>query len=124
MLKFNIPNHEKELVEAENLLKKVQTKVTNVTVALSEERRKYFLSLTTDILYLIGEHSQPIFDLREVIEKEYTTKYLKSPALGKKLYLEYYEGLHKPYDRLKNRAFKLIKLIDPTNEGIEEEIYT
>lgn len=119
-LKFNVPNHEAELEQASSLLKRIGDKVA---LGLGEDRAQSMLQLTTDILYLVGELSQDIFDLRITMETEYNKYYSKSPALGKKLYLEHYQELHKPYDKLKNRAFKLIKMIDPTNEGIEEEIY-
>ena len=123
MIEFEVPNHEKDLEEADALLKRILAKVTS-PIELGKDRKQAMLALTTDILYIIGDLSQAIFDLRTIMEEAYTHKYLKSPALGKKLYLEHYEGLHKPYDRLKNKTFKLIQLIDPSNEGIEEEIYT
>jgi len=122
MIEFNIPNHEKELEEADALLKKIHSKVT-APIPLGEDRRNAMLQLTNDILYLIGEYSQPIFDLRTTMEEAYSKKYIKTPALGKELYLKHYESLHKPYDKIKNKVFKLIEIIDPSNVGIADEIY-
>lgn len=121
MLKFNIPNHENELETAEILIKKFQDRFNSNN--LSDVRKLALLKLTTKVLYAVGEFSEDIFVLRPEMERKYTEMYPQSPALGKKLYLEHYEGLHKPYNKLKNRAFKLIQLLDPIDEGIEEEIF-
>jgi hypothetical protein len=118
-IEFNIPNHEPELQEVEALLNKLQTKIKTFKKqekTFTIEQEEAIVKLSTDLLYMVGELSMPIFALREEMEEAYSKKYVKSPALGKKLYLEQYENVHKPYDKLKNKAFKIINHFEPFEE--------
>ena len=79
-------------------------------------KKKQLVFVVSTVLDAVGELSQPAFDVRESMEEEYNKKYIKSPALGKQLFLKEYELLHKPFDKLKNKCFDLLTKIDPTGE--------
>ena len=124
MLKFNIPNHEKDLYEVETLLNKTSTNLKVLEakeIELEDEQKEQLLKLVTNLLYKVGDLSIPIFELREMMENTYFEQYKQSPALGKELYMKHYESIHRPYDKLKNKAFRLIQILDPYNDGFEEE---
>lgn len=102
-----------ELVEEREIANAELIKLEN---KLSSDQKEKVTKLLSDILYKVGDMSIPIFEIRETMEEKYAKKYVKSPALGKKLYLEHYENVHKPFDKLKNRTFKVINILDPFDD--------
>jgi hypothetical protein len=62
----------------------------------------------TKVLCKISQLSTPFFDVRDELMKEYDRKYLQYPELGKKLKWEHYYELHKPFDVIKTKCWKLL----------------
>lgn len=89
---------------------------------LTRTQRKLHYTTVSQILDIVGALSIPIFEARESIEDHYRKKYIKQPALGKTLWLKEYDKLHKPFDRLKNRCWSLLKKLDPKEEFEYETI--
>ena len=118
-IELKLEDHSRELEQAGNILNKVSKefkwyKETKVDIP---HRKKFTLVyLTSKVLDLVGELSMTRFDVRDSLEEKYKIQYCKSPELGKKLYLEHYESIHKPYDKIKNKCFELLGRIDPKNE--------
>jgi hypothetical protein len=52
--------------------------------------------------------SMSINEIETKLKDHYTCTYTKSPELGKKLFLDHYFSLHKPYDKVKNMLWKAI----------------
>jgi len=111
---FNIPNHTEELHKAELLIKKYQTILKN------HIKRKHISNIEFEFLYdetfrvldYVGRLSSSIFLLENEIEDFYIKKYIHSPELAKKLWLDYYDNIHHPYDLLKNRCFRILDDLD------------
>lgn len=62
--------------------------------------------ITVQILEYMGELTIDIFRLHNEMFDFYTTQHPRE--LGKKLYIDRVDGIHKPYDLIKNRCFKLL----------------
>ena len=120
-----IPDHKDDLKQGKKILTSVEKEITyfkDLGVELTRTQRKVMYAKISELLDLIGELSKPIFNSRIAIEESYRKKYDKQPALGKKLWLDHYEGLHKPYDQLKNKCWNLLSKLDPDCEFNYEEI--
>lgn len=118
-IKVTVPDMSDKLETASNLLKRSEKdykwyRDNDKEMPLS--KKKQLVYVVSTVLDAVGELSQPAFDVREKMEEDYNLKYLKSPALGKELFLKHYESLHKPYDKLKNKCFDLLNKIDPKGE--------
>lgn len=116
---------ENKTLDEKEVLREIE--ISNIeleNIKLSDEEYEKTLDLITNLLYKLGDLSIPVFEAREKIETSYFKKYKNSPALGKSLYLKEYSKFHFEYDRLKNKAFRLINIINPMPEEdmVEEEI--
>ena len=113
---IKLQDHERELEQAKGILSKVEKEYKwyrDTKVEIPHRKMHTLVYMTSTVLDLIGELSMTRFDVRDSMEEDYKKKYLNSPALGKKIFLEHYEGLHKPYDKVKNKCFDLLRKIDP-----------
>lgn len=77
--------------------------------SLSEQEYKDLFILIIQVLEYVGDLSIPMFNIQDQLEKNYNRMYKSSPELAKKLYLEHYHELHRPYNILKNRCFTLLE---------------
>lgn len=112
---FNLPNNDNELSRAEDVIEKLKTKinqyVTNVHLITDDQ----FIQVYNEIfrvLDYVGQLSVPAFAIEDQLEEMYDKKYRHAPELAKKLWLDHYENVHKPYTVLKNRCFKLLDDLD------------
>lgn len=139
---IELEDHEKQLVKAWELLKKVinefksyrdiaKKKAIRIFDSPTEEqirevmeiphdRKKFLLYMVDNILGAVGEMSISRFNVMEPLEEEYKLKYQQSPALGKTLFLEHYNLIHAPYDKLKNKCFDLLFKLDPTATIVDD----
>ena len=110
---FKLPNHENELSQAEDVINKLKQKII-----LSEVQKmsdKQFIETFEEIiraLDYVGKLSLPTFAIEDKMEAMYVKQYRHSPALAKKLWLDHYGNVHRPYNILKNRCFKLLDELD------------
>jgi len=117
-IEVKVPKHGPELKQATKLLESVEKDLNwheQVKRELTFTQRKEYILKVSLLLDAIGELSRSRFDVREEIESKYMEYYSNQPALGQTLWLKYYESLHKPYDKIKNKCFNLIEKIDPDN---------
>ena len=120
---LNLPDHTKQLYEAEQYIKDIKTQV----LLCQEEKKiddKTYNKLhdkITDILYYVGELSMPAFNVHEKLEDEYFNVYKHAPELAKKLWLDHYNRLHRPYNILKNRLFRMYEILDETYKEVYGE---
>lgn len=97
-----------QLKKAYNLLIKLSTKFDQLNKfnEINEKERNILVADIITILELIGEMTDPLFAIRDDIEAKYFAK-VKDPEIARKLFLNEYEALHKPYDYVKNFGWNL-----------------
>jgi hypothetical protein len=126
IINIETPDHKHELSRATELLKKVDAELKrykDVEGKLPYDVMKKLHYTTNTILFIIGDLSTEIFAKRDNIEALYFKEYKSQPALAKKLWLDHYENLHAPYDKLKNKCRHLLGQIDPNGQIRKEEEY-
>lgn len=111
---FNLPDHTAELFEAENRIAKLRTEIDfmNYNNAITMEFHTDYFEKIVRVLDYIGNLSKPAFGINQEIEDKYFLKYKHFPALAKKLWQEHYENIHRPYNILKNRCYRMLNAID------------
>lgn len=67
---------------------------------------------TIDILLMFGDVSDPFFEIRDELKDKYTWRYISSPAIGRKIFLEHFANIHHKFDFQKNKCYDLIDEID------------
>lgn len=84
---------------------------------LTPRKQELYIYTLEEALSLVGSWSQQMFDILVPLKESYAKRYLASPKLGQKLFLEKYEELHKPYDQAKNRLWKLLLTV----KGVQDD---
>lgn len=64
--------------------------------------------LSQKCLRKVADLSTTRSEIQTKLNDYYTKTYNHSPAMGKKLFLDHYFTLHKPYDDIKDKIWKLI----------------
>ena len=113
-LSVNLPKHQNELSIAENIIEKLKLKFKTIVDDndITGNNHKALYEETVRILDYVGRLSMSAFNLETKLEEMYLLKYQHSPQLAKQLWLEHYETIHQPYNKLKNRCFKLLDDLD------------
>jgi len=111
---FNLPNHSNELSKAESIIEKHQQafKVLQNRNNIEDHEYTRLFEETIRMLDYLGRLSTPAFAIRNELEELYFKKFIHSPELAKKLWLDHYKNIHHPYNLLKNRCFKLLEDLD------------
>ena len=111
---FNLPDHTSDLARIEDIISKIRSKLETITTnkTINNANHLALFEETVKVLLNVGGLSQPVFEIGDEMEAMYTQRYKHAPSLGKQLYLGHYEGIHHPYDILKNRCFKLLGDLD------------
>jgi hypothetical protein len=108
---FNLPNHDNELSEAGDIIEKlkyqINTCIENVEIITDKEFVQTYENVVRALDY-VGRLSMTAFSIEDEMEELYKFRYLRSPELGKQLFFDHYENVHRPYNILKNRCFKLL----------------
>lgn len=112
---FNLPNHDNQLSMAEDIIEKLKIRL-NIIIKKNEMiSDNDFISIFKEIITVlnyVGRLSMPAFAIEDELAEMYKLNYLHAPELGKKLWLDYYGNVHRPYNLLKNRCFKLLEDLD------------
>lgn len=118
-MEYNIPDNSYELNEINKTITiDIKPKVATFLDKADKENKineKEYEELTEtikSILFKVGALSIPIFNLKDIIREEYTKKYIHSPELGRKLWLDEYSKLHKPYNLIKNTCFNWLDSLE------------
>jgi len=118
----NLPDHKEELLRAQKLLNKVVKDMKwhdEIKVAVPSSKLTSMVYIVDTVLGVVGDLSDTRFEIRDQLEEHYSKHYIKSPELGKKIFLEEYHDLHKPYDRVKNKCFELLMTLDENGSIVE-----
>lgn len=107
-----LPNNERHIIDIQNEVKSISSKMRKdeLNDELSEEKLTNYNEKLIALLNKVGDYSQPAFDIRDTLERNYTTRYKDDPKKGKDLFIKHYASIHKPYDSLKNSIWKLLDL--------------
>jgi len=108
---FNLPNHDNELSEAGDIIEKLKHKLNKCIEVVDIITDKEFVRTYEEVvmaLDYVGRLSMSAFSIEDEMEELYKMRYLSSPKLGKQLFFDHYENVHRPYNILKNRCFKLL----------------
>lgn len=120
---LNLPKHEEELNDAtisiEKLKKYLKNHQTNKSISDKEFLRLY--EETIRVLDYVGKLSIPTFEIEDYLEELYINKFINSPCLAKKLWLDHYDHLHHNYSLLKNRCFKILDELDILYKKIHDK---
>lgn len=116
MIYFQTPNHKLDLLAVESTIEMVKDTINGNVKSLQNNVRQRLLMIATNQLDLLGELSLPIFQMRVDMEKRYLNEY--GYREGRRMFIEHYTSLHKPYDELKEVVFELIEKLDPKNKGL------
>jgi len=111
---FNLPDHTNELSKAEGLIDKIKIKFESHQKFknLTDKSHTSLYEEIVRVLDYVGNLSVPAFKIEEELEAMYVMQFKHAPAMGKKLWLDHYDYLHKPYTLLKNRCYRLLEDLD------------
>ena len=120
---FNLPCHENELSKADDEIQKLKIRFNkhSDTKVLSDAE---FLRLYDDVIRVldyVGRLSMSVFEIEDEFEELYKLKFLHAPDLGKIIWQEHYQGMHHPYNLLKNRCFKILDELDEMYQMIHSK---
>jgi len=108
---FNLPCHDNELSKAGDVIENLKNKVNKCITSVELITDKQFVRVYEEIIRVldyVGRLSMPAFAIEDELEEMYKMRFLRAPELGKKLWFDHYEDIHRPYNKLKNRCFKLL----------------
>ena len=111
---IDLPPNDQKLNYATTVIEKFKKRVVyhKSIRAMSEKEYIDLHTLIVQVLEYVGELSMPAFNVQEELEKRYYRMYKHAPELAKKLYLEHYHDIHRPFNTLKNRCFTLLEEMD------------
>jgi len=111
---LNIPNHINELKTVNKIIVNLKLKLTLLVKHdnLNGKEHKILYEEIVRVLDYIGKLSMPAFGYETSLEEMYYLKYRSTPKLAKYLWVKHYAEIHSPYNKYKNRCFKLLKELD------------
>lgn len=115
----SLVNHSDDLAKINDFALKIKKKYEDDLrkEQVTSRKKELYIFTIEEALGLIGDMSRQAFDTYPLLEQVYAKKYTKSPKLGKKLFLDHYQQLHKPYDQVKNRLWKILLRINNVEEN-------
>ena len=119
---FNLPNHENELSKAEDIIEKLKQKIIlSEVMKMTDSKFIETFEEVIRVLDYVGKLSLPAFAIEDEMEVMYDKQYRHSPALAKELWLNHYGNVHRPYNILKNRCYKLVDELDELYVGVHDK---
>lgn len=111
---FNLPDNKNELCDAEDRISKIRIDLDLIYFEnkINNNLHDKYYNKIVWILDKIGQLSMTAFEINNKLEDMYFLKYKHSPALAKKLWQEHYENIHRPYNILKNRCYRMLDALD------------
>jgi hypothetical protein len=109
-----LPDHKNELAKAEDCIEKLKHKFEAFQKFknLTDKSHTSLYEEIVRILDYVGHLSMPAFKIEEELEAMYVKQFKHAPSMAKKLWLDHYDYLHRPYTLLKNRCFRLLEDLD------------
>lgn len=120
---LGLPDHSEQLYDTEIYVSKIRKELQDQK-KLKELNDFVYETLYTRItkaLYYVGKLSMPAFNIEEKLEEEYFNVYQHAPELARKLWLDHYSEIHRPYNILKNRLFRLFDELDEAYISINKK---
>jgi len=120
LLQFDLPDHANELAKVEEIIGKYKTNVREIiqTKTITDTNHDKYYEEVVRALDYVGKLSMSAFNIEDELEELYIKQYIHAPALAKSLWLEHYGKIHRPYNLLKNRCFKLLEELDDSYRDI------
>jgi len=120
---FNLPNHENELSKADDAVEKLKNKIRVIVMqgGINDKNHTELFEEVVRVLDYVGQLSISVFNIEDEMEEMYKMRFLHAPILGKTLWFEHYGQLHRPYNILKNRCYKLLDELDKEYENVHEK---
>lgn len=111
---IDLPVDEEKINYARKTIEKFKKRVLYHKSIRSLSKDEYITlhKLLVQTLEYVGELSLPAFGIQDEIESRYYRMYKHAPELAKKLFLDHYNEIHKPYNTLKNRCYTLLELME------------
>ena len=111
---FNLPCHDNELSNAADAIEKLKNRLRIIQIQRSIDGKTHttMFEETIRVLDYVGKLSMPAFAIEDELEELYKMEFLHAPELAKTLWLDHYENVHRPYNLLKNRCFKILEELD------------
>jgi len=111
---FTLDPHTKELSYANDQIRSIENTLNDAILnkKMTASFHEQLFETTAKMIDLVGGLSNQVFDIEQQLEDQYTAAFIHSPELGKKLWYDHYEELHKPYTNLKNKCWRLFDAID------------
>ena len=110
-------NIEEYCNSVENELIRINNYVNNLIRKYENDKNinpEYYLNVLDKTLFRVGDLSQPVFQIKDELEKNYYSK-SNNYKLSKKLFLDHYNAIHKPFDKTKNKVWDLIDRVKREN---------
>ena len=118
-----LPDHTTKLKEIKNVsdraIKKYHREKNIGGHPMTLRDLENIMYILDNCLRVVAELSLTRNDIRDELKDYYTTYYAKTPALGRKLWINHYFQLHKPYDKVKNSIWKSIFFLKKVIEDYE-----
>lgn len=113
-IELDLPVHVEELKKVDEYISELKKKIT--TVRLSQKMNvREFSKLNNKIintLYYVGELSEPAFAAEHKIENTYFNIHENQPELARHEWQKHYETIHRPYNKYKNRLYRMLDDLD------------
>ena len=123
LVDFKLPDHSNELSKAEEVIQKLKKRFEIVQMQRTIDdctHTKIFEQIVRCLLY-VAKLSEPAIEIENELEVLYIKQFKHCPALGKTLWLQHYDEIHHPYSILKNRCFRLLKLLDEEYQNVHKK---
>ena len=112
--KLELPDHTKELYKIGESISELNTTITEIitTNRINSNVHTFYFEEVVKQLDFVGQLSVPAFSSLDIMDDMYFKAFKDFPALAKKLWLEHYDKIHRPYTILKNRCHRLMVDLD------------
>lgn len=117
----SLENHSDKLKEIMKVSKSIMDKFQKDKSighkdALTKDHLVKMETILNQLLNKTGDLSLIISDIQNELSDHYSRTYIKTPAIGKKLFLTHFTSLHKPYDKVKDILWKTYFIINNYRE--------
>jgi hypothetical protein len=111
---FDLPDNTDKLKEIELRLEKYKNYVNKIGEhsSITDDIHNKIYDNVCNLLDKLGKLSTPYLDTFDRLEELYILKYINTPELGKRIWVEHYCELNKPYTLLKNRCVTILENLD------------
>lgn len=116
---FKPLRHKGLLGEAENYIVRRKKIITSTIISncINDENHTELFDKVVNTLRYVGELSMEAFKIENELRDKYTLAFIHDSALGDIVFFKHYNTIHRPYNLLKNRCYKLLDTLDAAYEA-------